>query len=95
MSSAFPGIELKEHHQNVLQYQLPSGACPLARLFRVLSEQRERLGIGDYSVSQTTLDQVSRTEPRGPVLVETDFSGLSYKMWSFFFFVVCSIFLFP
>ncbi|RXM97428.1 ATP-binding cassette sub-family A member 1 [Acipenser ruthenus] len=57
MSSAFPGIELKEHHQNVLQYQLPSGACPLARLFRVLSEQRERLGIGDYSVSQTTLDQ--------------------------------------
>ncbi|XP_058870789.1 phospholipid-transporting ATPase ABCA1-like isoform X2 [Acipenser ruthenus] len=58
MSSAFPGIELKEHHQNVLQYQLPSGACPLARLFRVLSEQRERLGIGDYSVSQTTLDQV-------------------------------------
>ncbi|MGH0164555.1 UNVERIFIED_CONTAM: hypothetical protein FKN15_078078 [Acipenser sinensis] len=58
MSSAFPGIELKEHHQNVLQYQLPSGVCPLARLFRVLSEQRERLGIGDYSVSQTTLDQV-------------------------------------
>ncbi|XP_069042006.1 phospholipid-transporting ATPase ABCA1 isoform X2 [Lepisosteus oculatus] len=58
MRSAFLGIELKERHQNVLQYQLPSRACSLAHVFATLSQNCQRLGIGDYSVSQTTLDQV-------------------------------------
>uniref|UniRef100_A0AAY5L571 ABC transporter domain-containing protein n=1 Tax=Esox lucius TaxID=8010 RepID=A0AAY5L571_ESOLU len=58
IKSSFPGIELMERHQNVLQYQLPTGACSLARVFDVLSSNHEELGITDYSVSQTTLDQV-------------------------------------
>lgn len=58
IQNSFPGIQLKERHQNVLQYQLPSQACPLARVFEVLSNNYEELGIADYSVSQTTLDQV-------------------------------------
>ncbi|KAJ8408338.1 hypothetical protein AAFF_G00257520 [Aldrovandia affinis] len=56
--TSFPGIELKERHQNVLQYQLPSQTCSLAHVFDVLSNNGEELGIADYSVSQTTLDQV-------------------------------------
>ncbi|XP_029904883.1 phospholipid-transporting ATPase ABCA1 isoform X2 [Myripristis murdjan] len=56
--NSFPGIELKERHQNVLQYQLPSYSCCLARVFDVLANNFEELGIIDYSVSQTTLDQV-------------------------------------
>ncbi|KAG8003116.1 ATP-binding cassette sub-family A member 1 [Nibea albiflora] len=58
MKNAFPSIELKERHQNVLQYQLPSHACCLARVFDVLGNNYEDLGIVDFSVSQTTLDQV-------------------------------------
>ncbi|XP_068174679.1 phospholipid-transporting ATPase ABCA1 isoform X2 [Antennarius striatus] len=58
MKNSFPSIELKERHQNVLQYQLPSHACCLARVFDVLSNNYEELGIIDFSVSQTTLDQV-------------------------------------
>ena len=58
MKSSFPSIELKERHQNVLQYQLPSHACCLARVFDVLANNYEELGIIDFSVSQTTLDQV-------------------------------------
>ncbi|KAF4107052.1 phospholipid-transporting ATPase ABCA1 isoform X2 [Onychostoma macrolepis] len=58
IQSSFPGIQLKERHQNVLQYQLPSQACSLACVFEVLSNNYEELGIADYSVSQTTLDQV-------------------------------------
>lgn len=60
LKRAFPGIELKEKHQNVLQYQLPSRACSLAYVFDVLSNNYEELGVSDYSVSQTTLDQVSK-----------------------------------
>ncbi|TRY97479.1 hypothetical protein DNTS_008213 [Danionella cerebrum] len=58
IQNSFPGIQLKERHQNVLQYQLPSKVCSLARVFEVLSNNYDELGIADYSVSQTTLDQV-------------------------------------
>lgn len=56
---AFPGSVLKEKHRNMLQYQLPSSLSSLARIFSILSQSKRRLHIEDYSVSQTTLDQVS------------------------------------
>uniref|UniRef100_A0A8D2LMX0 P-type phospholipid transporter n=1 Tax=Varanus komodoensis TaxID=61221 RepID=A0A8D2LMX0_VARKO len=55
---AFPGSMLKEKHRNMLQYQLPSSMSSLARIFSILSQNKKRLHIEDYSVSQTTLDQV-------------------------------------
>ncbi|PWA21189.1 hypothetical protein CCH79_00009352 [Gambusia affinis] len=58
MRTSFPSIELKERHQSILQYQLPSHACCLARIFYVLANNYEELGVVDFSVSQTTLDQV-------------------------------------
>uniref|UniRef100_A0A8C1B8X4 ATP-binding cassette, sub-family A (ABC1), member 1A n=1 Tax=Cyprinus carpio carpio TaxID=630221 RepID=A0A8C1B8X4_CYPCA len=53
-----PGSTLKEKHRNMLQYQLPSSLTSLARIFSLLSKNKEQLHIEDYSVSQTTLDQV-------------------------------------
>ncbi|XP_028258937.1 ATP-binding cassette sub-family A member 1 [Parambassis ranga] len=58
MKNSFSSIELKERHQNVLHYQLPSHSCCLARVFDLLANNYEELGIIDFSVSQTTLDQV-------------------------------------
>nr|XP_043900156.1 phospholipid-transporting ATPase ABCA1 isoform X1 [Solea senegalensis] len=58
MKNSFPSIELKERHHNVLQYQLPSHACCLAQVFDVLANNYGEVGIEDFSVSQTTLDQV-------------------------------------
>ncbi|MXQ93868.1 hypothetical protein E5288_WYG008118 [Bos mutus] len=55
---AFPGSVLKEKHRNMLQYQLPSSLSSLARIFSILSQSKKRLHIEDYSVSQTTLDQI-------------------------------------
>lgn len=60
MTKAFPSIELKERHENMLQYQLPSHVCCLARVFDVLANNYEELGILDFSISQTTLDQVRK-----------------------------------
>ncbi|XP_077355005.1 phospholipid-transporting ATPase ABCA1 [Festucalex cinctus] len=54
----FPGSVLKEKHHNTLQYQLPASQGALAHIFRHFTEQRRALGVDDYSVSQTTLDQV-------------------------------------
>uniref|UniRef100_A0A3Q2YEM8 P-type phospholipid transporter n=1 Tax=Hippocampus comes TaxID=109280 RepID=A0A3Q2YEM8_HIPCM len=53
-----PGSTLKEKHRNMLQYQLPSSLTSLARIFSLLATNKEALRIEDYSVSQTTLDQV-------------------------------------
>lgn len=54
----FPGSILKEKHHNTLQYQLPYTRGALANIFGQFNSNRRRLAIEDYSVSQTTLDQV-------------------------------------
>ena len=50
----------QERHHNMLQYQIPSGVMPLARVFGCIESAQDSLGIEDYSVSQTTLDNVSK-----------------------------------
>ncbi len=42
-----------------MTYQLPSAGVTWSTVFRQLESNKQRLGIVDYSVSQTTLDQVS------------------------------------
>uniref|UniRef100_A0A8C6U8H6 P-type phospholipid transporter n=1 Tax=Neogobius melanostomus TaxID=47308 RepID=A0A8C6U8H6_9GOBI len=58
VSQSFPGSVLKEKHHNTLQYQLPRSPGALANIFSQLTVHQHRLAIDDYSVSQTTLDQV-------------------------------------
>nr|XP_032628929.1 retinal-specific phospholipid-transporting ATPase ABCA4-like [Chelonoidis abingdonii] len=52
----FPGSLQREKHYNMLQYQICSSS--LARIFQLLISNKENLNIEEYSVSQTTLDQV-------------------------------------
>ncbi|XP_063062860.1 retinal-specific phospholipid-transporting ATPase ABCA4-like [Engraulis encrasicolus] len=56
MESTFPGCVQKEKHYNTLQYEIATSS--LARIFQLMLANKERLHIEDYSVSQTTLDQV-------------------------------------
>ncbi|XP_047672257.1 phospholipid-transporting ATPase ABCA1 isoform X1 [Tachysurus fulvidraco] len=55
---AFPGSVLKEKHHNTLQYQMPHSEGALSHIFSQFSKSQHSLGVEDYSVSQTTLDQV-------------------------------------
>ena len=43
-----------------MTYQLPSAGVSWSSVFRQLESNKERLGIIDYSVSQTSLEQVCR-----------------------------------
>ena len=45
--------------QGLLQYQIINPQIRWSQLFGTLEEHAERLGIVDYSVSQTSLEQVS------------------------------------
>lgn len=56
IESSFPGCVQREKHYNTLQYEIASSS--LARIFQLVVANKERLSIEDYSVSQTTLDQV-------------------------------------
>lgn len=56
MESSFPGCIQREKHHNTLQYEIASSS--LARIFQLVVANKDRLSIEDYSVSQTTLDQV-------------------------------------
>ncbi|XP_056594353.1 retinal-specific phospholipid-transporting ATPase ABCA4a [Triplophysa dalaica] len=56
MESTFPGCLQREKHFNTLQYEISTSS--LAKIFQVVLANKERLNIEDYSVSQTTLDQV-------------------------------------
>lgn len=58
IESQLSGSTLKEQHGNLLQYQLPSAYTSLTHIFSLLAHNKEQLKIEDYSVSQTTLDQV-------------------------------------
>ncbi|XP_076463176.1 phospholipid-transporting ATPase ABCA1-like isoform X2 [Babylonia areolata] len=49
---------LREQHHNMLQYQLPSQGLSLAQLFSTMEQAKAQFDVEDYSVSQTTLDQV-------------------------------------
>ncbi|KAH0615615.1 hypothetical protein JD844_005073 [Phrynosoma platyrhinos] len=54
----FPEAILKERHHTKVQYQLKSEQISLAQVFSKMEQVVDILGIEDYSVSQTTLDNV-------------------------------------
>ena len=58
ISETFPESVLKEEHHNMLHYHFTSKRLPLSFIFGTLESVRVRFGIEDYSVCQTTLDQV-------------------------------------
>ena len=58
MADTFSNSQLREHHQNVLHYQLPTTNVTLAQIFSHMEHARALFNIEDYAVSQTTLDQV-------------------------------------
>lgn len=65
--ATFPGAELREVHGGRLRFQLPlGGSCTLARVFRELAAQGKDHGVEDFSVSQTTLEEVTSGTTAGP-----------------------------
>ncbi|CAO2641511.1 ATP-binding cassette sub-family A member 7 [Lemmus lemmus] len=59
LKATFPGAQLREAHGSRLRFQLPpGGGCTLARIFRELAAQGKDHGVEDFSVSQTTLEEV-------------------------------------
>ncbi|XP_074193488.1 phospholipid-transporting ATPase ABCA7 isoform X2 [Rhinolophus sinicus] len=59
VAAVFPGAQLREAHGGRLRFQLPTGGhCALAHVFGELATQGAEHGVEDFSVSQTTLEEV-------------------------------------
>ncbi|KAF6019161.1 hypothetical protein EB796_022529 [Bugula neritina] len=54
----FPDSTLKDFHQNSVQYDIPRENISWAAIFEKMESNKVSLNIEDYSVSQTTLEQV-------------------------------------
>lgn len=59
--SSFPNSHLKEAHDGFLHIQIDQADLSLANLFRVIDSCKEMYSIENYTVSQTTLEQVFLT----------------------------------
>lgn len=54
----FPGSFLKDYHEGMLSYQVKTAGLSWSRIFGTIEEAKDKLDIEDYSVSQTTLEQL-------------------------------------
>lgn len=53
---------MKDKHGNKLEYIIPHKGNSLGKIFGVMELNKEKYSIAEYSVSQTTLDQVNVTK---------------------------------
>ncbi|CAH8631228.1 unnamed protein product [Schistosoma intercalatum] len=57
----FPDARLVDRHQGVLQYHLPTDGrnqIRLSHIFHLMESNKTRLGLLNYSINQTTLEQI-------------------------------------
>ena len=54
----FPGCVLKDLHQGYVHYHIPAATQTWAGIFGLMEQAKHQYDIEDYSVSQTTLEQV-------------------------------------
>lgn len=55
----FPGAELREKHQELLNYHITNKSIPWSQMFGILeTAKRANLNIEDYSLGQSSLEQV-------------------------------------
>ncbi len=58
IESTFQGATLKDFHQGLCQYQISDANLSWAKVFGIMESAKVQYGIEDYSVSQTSLEQV-------------------------------------
>jgi len=58
VTQTFAGAALVETLGALLKYHIPSLQLPLASIFELIENNRERLSIREYSLGQTTLEQI-------------------------------------
>ncbi|KAK9882111.1 hypothetical protein WA026_018953 [Henosepilachna vigintioctopunctata] len=75
MTSKFPHSELREKHQELLNYYIKDQNIKWSKLFAIMEEAKKKLDIEDYSVGQASLEQVFLTFTNLQTLNEEEKKG--------------------
>jgi ATP-binding cassette subfamily A (ABC1) protein 3 len=67
LMTEFPGTETFDDQQGYLEFRIPIPTLSLAKLFRVMETTKTTCHVEDYSVHQTSLEQVFLAFTRGQV----------------------------
>ena len=78
----FPGSVLKDVHQGLLHYHVTNANVPWASLFGSMERAKVTYNIEDYSISQTTLEQVFINFARAQMAPLEERAGRSRRCWS-------------
>ncbi|RUS82911.1 hypothetical protein EGW08_009334 [Elysia chlorotica] len=65
----FPGAKVFEDHQGYIHFQVPDTGLKLAQVFSLMESTKANLSVQDYSVHQTTLEQVFLTFTRTQAII--------------------------
>ena len=79
ISQTFPKSVLKDHHENLLNYQVKMRVIKWSQIFGVMERAKVTYQIEDYSVGQTTLEQLFigfARQQRGPRTISKKCLGL-------------------
>jgi len=86
VSKCLPQAYVKEIHSNMIIYQIPLEGMKLAGLFDLIEKNKNKLAIEEYSISQTTLDEVfvgfAKTQTDGEEIVDVTEDNSSSSMTS-------------
>ena len=58
ISQTFPESVLKDHHENLLNYEVKTRVIKWSEMFGVMERAKSEYEVEDYSVRQTTLEQI-------------------------------------
>ncbi|KAK3796087.1 hypothetical protein RRG08_044081 [Elysia crispata] len=72
ISENFPGAKVFDDHQGYIHFQVPDAGVKLAQVFSLMESSKANLNVQDYSVHQTTLEQIFLTFTRSQVPPKED-----------------------
>ncbi|CAH2106426.1 unnamed protein product [Euphydryas editha] len=58
VASQYNNVKLIEEHQSILTYYLPDRSMPWSRMFGIMEQAKRELDVEDYSILQTSLEQI-------------------------------------
>ncbi|XP_047529226.1 phospholipid-transporting ATPase ABCA3-like [Vanessa atalanta] len=58
VNAQYNNVKLMEEYQGIITYYLPDRSMPWSRMFGIMEEAKRGLHVEDYSILQTTLEQI-------------------------------------
>jgi len=69
VENSFPGSEIFEEHSSLIKFKIPPGTS-FGNMFKVIESEKDNLGILQYALSETSLEEVFLTFIRDEVIPE-------------------------